>query len=218
MSAPIKERVESRREAQLAAALEQDSPAYELLTYTPESPGQERWLARTIDGSARGLQEIRQGIFQSLDIRRYHTVLDVNAGSGLLTWEALRRAPEGGVWALEPDVSLGQALRDQGEKLSELQRPTVLSGDLLELPALLEAQGAADLQFDVVLGRNVLTRSDQWAEHLGLLRESACARAGSLSLAERYPRASQRLYRLIDPGSLPAELAGSLGCRRRGHV
>lgn len=58
----IKDRVVGRREAQLAAALEEDSPAHELLTYTPESAGQERWLARTIDSSARGLEEIRQGM------------------------------------------------------------------------------------------------------------------------------------------------------------
>ncbi|MFO7695824.1 MAG: AAA family ATPase [Anaerolineae bacterium] len=202
----IKERVEGRREAQLAAALEQDSPAYELLTYTPESPGQERWLARTIDGSARGLQEIRQGIFQGLDIRRHYAVLDVNAGSGLLTWEALRRVPEGGVWSLESDASLGQALRDQADKLSELQRPMVLSGDLSILPALLEAEGESGLRFEVVLGRNILTRSDQWAAQLRLLWE-ALAPGGQLSLAERYPRASQRLYRLIDPGAIAEDLA-----------
>ncbi len=202
----IKDRVVGRREAQLAAALEEDSPAHELLTYTPESAGQERWLARTIDSSARGLEEIRQGIFAGLDVRRFHTVLDVNAGSGLLTWEALRRTPEGGVWSLEADASLAQALRDQADKLEELQRPAVLVGTLLDLDALLADQAVAGLKFDVIVGRNVLSRSDQWAEHLTVLQH-ALAPHGTVSLAERLPRASQRLYRLVEPGALSARLA-----------
>lgn len=201
----IKASVVGRREAQLAAALEEDSPAHELLTYTPESAGQERWLARTIDSSARGLQDVREGIFAGLDVRRFHTVLDVNAGSGLLTWEALRRTPEGGVWALEADASLAQALRDQAERLEELQRPTVLVGTLVDLEMLLVDQ-AAGLKFDVIVGRNVLSRSDQWAEQLTVLKRVLAAH-GTLGLAERLPRASQRLYRLPKPTTLSAEVA-----------
>jgi putative ATPase len=202
----IKERVDSRREAQLAAALEQDSPAYELLTYTPESPGQERWLARTVDSSARGLEEIRQGVFAGLDVRRYHAVLDVNAGSGLLTWEALRRTPEGSVWSMEPDQALARALEDQSERLTELQRPVILRGDLGSLRDLLGEHSAADLRFDVIVGRNTLTRSDQWAAQLGVL-QTALAPGGVMSLAERLPRSSQRLYRLVEPGALSVEAA-----------
>jgi putative ATPase len=178
----VKERVEGRREAQLAAALEQDSPAYELLTYTPESPGQERWLARTIDSSARGLEDIRQGVFADLDVRRFHNVLDVHAGSGLLTWEALRRTPEGSVWSLEPDEALGQALKDQSERLTELRRPIILRGDLGSLQRLLGERGAADLHFDLVVGRNALSRSDQWIAQLNTLL-AALAPGGVLSLA-----------------------------------
>ena len=202
----VKERVEGRREAQLAAALEQDSPAYELLTYTPDSPAEERWLARTIDSSARGLEDIRQSVFEGLNIRRYDTVLDVNAGSGLLTWEALRRVPEGGVWSLEGDKRLARALRDQGERLSELQRPTILDAAIECLPERLRAIETPDLQFDVVIGRNVLTRSDQWTTRLRLLR-AALSPGGMLSLAERFPRASQRLYRLVDPAVVPVAVA-----------
>jgi len=199
----IKQRVEWRREAQLAAALEEDSPAYEILTYSPDSPGQERWLARTIDSSARGLEQVRQCVFEALEIRRHHTVLDINAGSGLLTWEALRRAPEGGVWALESDPVLARALVDQAERLQELQRPAVLVCDLAELGERLAARGDAGLRFDIILGRNVLTRSDLWSQRLGYLARWLAA-DGALSLAERLPAASQRLYRLVDPRGLEA--------------
>jgi len=201
----VKERVEQRREAQLAATLEEDSPAQVLLTYSPTSPGQERWLARTVDSSARGLEEIRERIFAGLQIHRYDVILDVHAGTGLLTWEALRRTPEGSVWALEPDEALLQTLRDQSERLSELQRPILLHGELEDLPALLEAHGLADLRFDMMMGRNVLTRSDQWASRLAILRSAAAPRA-TLRLAERWPRASQRLYELVAAGTLADEL------------
>src|SRR5690606_5373244 len=77
-------------------------------------------------------------------------------GSGLLTWEAARRAPEGGVWALTPDAQAGEALRQQAQNLPELQRPVVLVGQPQELAQLLQLRGEEDVRFDRVLARNPL--------------------------------------------------------------
>ncbi|MGI6367292.1 MAG: AAA family ATPase [Anaerolineae bacterium] len=196
----IASRVAGRREAQLAAALEQEAGAEDYLTYTPERPGEERWLARAIDQSSRGLEEIRRGVFEGLTIQRHSTVLDLQAGSGLLTWEALRRVPEGGVWAFESDARLLQTLREQAERLEPLSRPIVLAGELNDVAPLLEAGGHPS-SFDVVMGRNVLSRSDQWPRRVPLLR-GLLAGGASLSLCERWPRASQRLYQLVDHSAL----------------
>jgi precorrin-6B methylase 2 len=45
------------------------------------------------------LEVVRDRLFTLAQLQRHHVVLDLNAGSGLLTFEALRRVPEGGVYA-----------------------------------------------------------------------------------------------------------------------
>jgi putative ATPase len=46
---------------------------------------------------------VRDRILAAAEIKRHGIVLDLNAGTGLLTWEAVRRTPEGSVWALAGD-------------------------------------------------------------------------------------------------------------------
>jgi len=84
-------------------------------------------------------------------------VLDLNAGSGLLTKEALRRVPEGGVYACTRTPTDTNALQEQASTLPELIRP-VLPTTLTELPAVLAAQ-APDVRFDRMIGRNALMRT-----------------------------------------------------------
>jgi putative ATPase len=140
-------------------------------------------------------------------VQRHHLVLDLNAASGLLAWEAVRRAPEGGVWALAADMRAGEALRQQAERLPELERPVVLVGALNELAYLLSLRGEETVRFDRILGRNAFTRRDDWAfEQLveRLLPD------GRLVLAQTVPQLGQRLYRLVDWSSLPKTLAGKV--------
>ncbi len=201
----IRDRVERRREEQLAAAIELSASAREVLTFSPEDRAMERWLARTVDSSARGMADLRKRVLAPLVLQRHHLVLDLHAGSGLLTWEALRRVPEGGVWALEPQAKLAQALVEQAEQLGELLRPTVLQGEIQDLPALLRQAGHEDVRFDAVVGRNALTRSDSWQARLAVLHQLLDAE-GSLSLAEVVPSGGQRLYALPQSASLDADL------------
>jgi putative ATPase len=136
-------------------------------------------------------------------------VLDLHAATGLLTWEALRRVPEGGVWTLTFDPQTGAALRQQAERLPEVERPTVLVGDLLQLPELLHVRGAPDVRFDAAVGRNVLTRCADKTAALRVIR--ACLRhAGRLCLAEVVPRRGQRLSALVDLTELEPELQARL--------
>ena len=53
--------------------------------------------------SARAEVEQADALDEITTERPIDVVLDLNAGSGLLTWEILRRTPEGGTWALARD-------------------------------------------------------------------------------------------------------------------
>lgn len=208
--------VARKREAQLAAMVESDSAVPEVLTTSPTNRARDAWLQRTIANSGRNLGHLRQRLFAMAEVQRHHLVLDLNAGSGLLTWEALRRAPEGGVWALTPDSQAGEALRQQGERLPELERPHVLVGQLDELDYLLSLRGEEDVRFDRILGRNPFT---QYALSDGqtLARVAQKLRPGGrLCLAQVIPRYGQRLYRLVDWSDVPAGLAEKVRTAEEG--
>jgi len=144
-------------------------------------------------------------LLDNAELQRHHVVLDLNAGSGLLTWEVLRRAPEGGTWALARDRTAGEGLRQQAERLPALARPTILVGDMEELPELLELRGEGELRFDAAVGRNAL---GSLVDKAGALRLVAgrLRPGGRLSLAETVVREAQRLYDLVDLSVLDPDL------------
>jgi putative ATPase len=200
----IRDQVARRREAQLAAMV-QDGSHLEVLTYTTGDRAHDRWLQRTISNAGERLGCIRDRVLNAAELQRHHVVLDLNAGSGLLTWEILRRAPEGGTWALAWERETADGLRQQAERLPALQRPVVLAGELHELPGLLALRGEDELRFDALVGRNALGRLPDKGEALRLL--SAWLRPGGrVSLAETVLRHAQRLYDLVDLSSLGGDL------------
>jgi putative ATPase len=204
--AGIRVQVARRREAQLAAMVEGDTAAPEVLTTSPTDRARDAWLQRTIASSGKNLGELRDAIFDLAVVKRHHLILDLNAASGLLTWEALRQAPEGGVWAMTADMQAGEALRQQAGRLPELERPVVLIGELQELDYLLSLRGEEDLRFDRILGRNAFTRQTDWQNVFeGLLKR--LLPDGRLVLAQTVPRLGQRLYSLVDWSDLPKSLA-----------
>ncbi len=194
----LKEQVARRREAQLAAMVEGEALAPpEVLTTSPQDRARDRWLQRVISGVGEQLGQMRDRIFAAAALQRHHLVLDLNAGSGLLTWEAMRHVPEGGVWTLAADEQTAQALREQMARFPELERPIVLVGNIFALPDLLAARGEQDVRFDAIIGRNSLTRLPDKAAALKALVPWV-ADEGRLHLAEVVPRHTQRLYELVD--------------------
>lgn len=159
----IREAVARKREAQLAAMLEAADETPEMYTTSPANRQRDAWLQRAVANSGRNLEQLREKLFSLAQVQRHHLVLDVNAGTGLFTWEAVRQAPEGGVYALTPDDKAADALRQQADKLPELERPRILQGSLTELDYLLHLRGEADLQFDRILGRNIFSEGTQEA-------------------------------------------------------
>ncbi len=198
----IGEQVARRREAQLAAMVEGGDwglEAGETLTTGPADRARDAWLQRTISQTGQNLGRQRDRLFELAGVRRHHLVLDANAGSGLLTWEAVRQAPEGGVWALTADQQAGEALRQMAERLPELERPSILIGSSEELDYLLELRGETDLQFDRILGRNPITQApnDSITQLLTLYKRRLKV-DGRITLIQTIPRHSQRLYQLVD--------------------
>jgi putative ATPase len=193
-----------RRDAQLAAMLDDDGlgPA-EILTHSGDraAADRDRWLARAeLDASGR-LAALRDRLFDAAMAPRHGRVLVVGDRTGLLTWEALRRVPEGGVWSLAPDETAAEALRSGARGLRESDRPVVMVGALLEVPDLLQIRGE-DVTFEAIVGRNALAGGDAGA--VALLLGSLLARSGRLGLAEADRGASSRPSSLLAGSGLPA--------------
>ena len=213
--AAIKDEVQRRREAQLAAMVEGEGVGPpEVLTFTGDAAGRARdqWLQRTISGAGQRLASQRERIMQAAQIQRHHLVLDLHAGSGLLTWEALRRAPEGHVIALARSAQEASALRQQADRLPEIERPRIVAGGIDDLPNLLAAEG---LRFDAIVGRNTLTRHPDKRAAARLLA-ALLSENGHISLVETAPAYTQRLHRLVDLATLDEMVAQQIVAAEEG--
>ncbi len=177
-----------RREAQLAAMLEaEDRDAdREVLTTSPKNRGREAWLERTVANAGQSLGHIRDRIFELAKVQRHHLVLDLQAGSGLLIWEAVRSAPEGGVWAIASARQL-ETLAVQAAKLPELERPTLVE-------TIADVDNA--VQFDCIIGRNPLSHLNTQQDTLNAIGKQL-ADDGKLVLAQSIPSLGQRIYQLV---------------------
>ena len=201
--AAIQTRVAQQREAHLAALVD-DAALPEALTISPLDSAQERWLQRTLGQAGEQLGGIRDRLFALAMPQRHHVVLDLNAGSGLLTWEAVRQVPEGSVIACVRTATEATAMLQQAAALAELRRPLVLQTALTELSTVLTSQ-ASDVRFDHIMGRNALMRE---VDKAGIVRSllTWLQPNGNITLAESVPRQAQRLYQLLDPPWLSAKL------------
>jgi putative ATPase len=203
----IQARVARHREAQLAAMVDAGTEVHlESLTYSPDDPARERWLQRTVSGAGDRLAALRDRLFALVRLSRHSVVLDANAGSGLLTWEALRRVPEGGVYALAETEQDALALREQADQLATVERPIILQGRPDQVEELLAGLDQGEMVFDAILGRNVLLLPPDKAATVCALYGRLAA-GGTLALAERIPRHTQRLYRLLDWTQVTGTLA-----------
>ncbi len=208
--ATIREKVERRREAQLEAMREVERQPAEVLTFSKGNRARDLWLQRVVSRASERLAAIRERVFSALPLARHHLVLDLRAAEGLLSWEALRRVPEGGVWALAEEETGAQILRARAEGLSELERPRVLVGPLAGLPELLERRGEGSLRFEAAVGRDALLREQDKAACLAAL--AAVLKPGArISLAETVPARGMRLSALLDLDAQDGEFRRRLG-------
>jgi putative ATPase len=191
----IRDRLQRQREAQLAAMAEQTGFTGEILSYGPTDSKAEQWLQRTVNQAGQQLAQVRERIFNQAQIQRHHLVLDLQANSGLLTWEALRRVPEGGVFAVVNSGAAAEQLESQADALPFLMRPIVLNSSLANLVATL-GQRYPEIKFDRVVGRNAL--GEEVDKKLVVQQLSqVIADRGQIILVERLPQQGQRLYQWV---------------------
>lgn len=201
----IATQVARRREAQLAAIVEGIGVApMEVMTYGTVDRADERWLQRTLSQVSTQLASVRERIFTFAQLQRHHLVLDLNAATGLLTWEAIRQVPEGGVYACVRNSSDANALNELAAALPETMQPIVFTASVAQIPAML-ASLAPNVQFDSIIGRNVLALESNKglaAQILGQLIPHSV----KLILAETVPRHTQRFYHLLPSQNLDTQL------------
>ncbi len=201
--AQIRTKVTRQREAQLAALIEGIGVALpEGLTLSPSDSNLDRWMQRTLSQAGEKLGSLRDRLFELAAPQRHHLILDLNAKSGLLTWEAIRRVPEGGVYACVQTQQDEDALTEQSATLPELTRPVIVQ---TQLNSLSESFQSGALKFDRILGRNALQAEPDKAIVLAHLA-SLLQPDGQVVLAEAVPRHAQRLYRLLDRTWLDADI------------
>jgi len=198
--------VNRRREAQLAAMVEGGIVApSEVLTFSPEDRVRDRWLQRSINQGGKHLAELRDRILTAAEIKRHGILLDLNAGTGLLTWEAVRQTPEGSVWALVEDETSASGMRAQSLNLDEIDRPVIMAGPLEEIRELVLAEGQGTVRFDAIVGRNALLTGHNKAGVVKTLAQLLTP-GGIIALVESVPRHGQRIYDLVDRRGLDGKL------------
>jgi putative ATPase len=206
--ASIREEVLRRREIQIATALE--PPSIEVLTFSSAGTSSARWIERLSAGRRTSLTSIRDRIFAPLLIQRHSRILDADARTGLLLWEALRRAPEGGVWGVVASQEEAELLLHRMKELEKAMHPVILRPDrpLAEMARVLSPRSPDQartvlgvdpaIRFDFIVARDLFTRlpgpgRDQLASFLLAL----LAPGGMLSLAQVIPRSGQRLSSMV---------------------
>ena len=202
----IQQSVARQREAQLAALVEVPP---EVLTFSPADSTTDRWLQRTQSQAGARLGAVRDRLFTLIQPQRHQVILDLNAGSGLLTWEAVRRVPEGGVVACVRSPNDAQALQEQAAALPQMSRPLIVQAALTDLLQQISPQQLGDTPFDWMVGRNLLA-GDQADKTLAIAALRSLAErltpAGAIALAEAVPRYTQRLYRLVLAEAIESDL------------
>lgn len=207
--AALQDQIARQREAQLSGLAE--SSSQETVSYGPQDSRKERWLQRTLSQTGDHAAWVRDRIFSLTQMQRHHVVLEVNSQTGLLTWEALRRTPEGSVYTHVSTHKIAQALEAQIKALSPLQRPIIVSGANTQLETLIH-QHTPHLQFDWILGRNMLLNhihstpqpvtAGSFAQQLIQLLKPQ----GKLVFAETVPKYGQRICDLITAEEVAPDL------------
>ncbi len=206
----IRDEVARRREANLAAAWEgTDNGGGEILTNAGTGVQREldRWLERALSDAAGRLAGERDRIVAAAGLQRHSVVLDLGLGSGLLTFELLRRCPEGGVWAIAPpEAPEAKGVRAQLAALPDAMQPTLVTAPANVDPAV---------RFDALMGRNV------WRAPGGeaLVRAAAdlLAEGGRLVLAESLPERAPRLHEVLELDGLDETDRAAVAAAEEAH-
>jgi putative ATPase len=159
----LRQRLQQRRAAQLAAAAETAADQAEVLSHSPAEPELQRWLARSAVAEGERLDRLRRRFWQSSAWRRHERVLILGARSLLWALDPLEQTPEGQVVISVNTPEDEQRLRAQLQVLDALRQPEVVVG-------LAGLEG----RFERVAGRQIQLPDDpaaqqRWLEQISTL-------------------------------------------------
>jgi len=202
----ISERVARRREAQLAAMIEE--PDATPLGMASESASR-MWMERTLSSRGEHLGRERERLLELAGLTRQSLVLDLHGRTGLLAFEACRRAAEGGVWVLAHDDRAFATMQTMAKTLGPLSRPQIARTSFSAFDRDLAAAAGTKVRFDAIIGRNILTREKNKKplieRILKFLRPG-----GIIALAEVVPSEGQWVSALSEPWDLEENAKKSL--------
>jgi putative ATPase len=115
----LRAQILERRELVLGSAGWLDET--ETLTWTDER--NTPWVRRLDLGDAGPLANLRRTVFEVAALERHHVVWVASDSRGLLLLEALRRTPEGRVWASLPDAAQLRSVSEYLAFVPEFERP-----------------------------------------------------------------------------------------------
>lgn len=192
----ISDLVNRRREIQLESV---DINAFpENLTFSPDDKARDIWLRRTMSGRSTALEGMRTRVFDKLDIIRSDRVLVLNAGHGLLVWEAFRHTPEGLVVAQVRSKEDLAYLNQYISTLDSVSAPqVVMQSDYVKALKGLEK----GLLFEHIIGRNLLTDSSYAKANLDAIKSRMAAK-GDVVLCETIVSEASRLSEFFHMGPL----------------
>ncbi len=122
----LRQRLQQRRAAQLAAAAETAADQGDVLSSSPDDPQLERWLQRQATAEGERLDALRQRLWAGAPWQRHDRVLILEAHSLLWALDPLEATPEGEVVITVGHGSDQERLAAQLQLLDALRQPRVV--------------------------------------------------------------------------------------------
>jgi putative ATPase len=193
----IAERVTRQREAQLEAMVDSDttSPLF-FATSSESNTAQTAWYERSLGSRGRELDTIRKQIISLAELRKTDLVLDLNARTGLLTFEALRHVEQGGVFAIAHDNNAYDTLKNTSERMDILIRPQIIHCTETQFPLELSRILDTKLKFNAIIGRNIIQKMTDKKGALTFFTHYL-EHDGRIVLSESVPSEGQRISALL---------------------
>ena len=122
----LRQRLQRRRAAQLAAAAETAADQGDVLSSSPDDPQLERWLQRQATAEGERLDALRRRLWEGAPWQRHDRVLILEAHSLLWALDPLEATPEGEVVITVGHGSDQERLAAQLQLLDALRQPQVV--------------------------------------------------------------------------------------------
>ena len=149
----LRQRLQQRRAAQLAAAAETAADQGDVLSSSPDDPQLERWLQRQATAEGERLDALRRRLWQGAPWQRHDRVLILEAHSLLWALDPLEATPEGEVVITVANGSGQERLAAQLQLLDALRQPQVVVCPPDQPSALTTSLQAKGTRFEWIAAR-----------------------------------------------------------------